>query len=282
MSPMRLSEMTPGMMPLVKEMRGNETMNVYQTINAIQKALNKTGITKDHKNDQQGYKFRGIDDVYNALSPLMAEHGLCILPRVLGRTSTERATKNGGVLFSVIVEVEFDFIASSDGSKHTVKIYGEAMDSGDKATNKALSAAYKYACLEAFAIPTEGDNDADKTTHEPNTVTREPASYVAKKEAEKAAVTPGELEVVRFIPSRVVFCEGKGKGAGKTFSEIYDGPTKYGGNEMQGQLAQSAVDSGKEINLCFKRNGNYLNVTPSGVKLVDPVKTDDIIEEIGF
>ena len=40
------------------------------------------------------------------------------------------------------------------------------MDSGDKATNKAMSAAYKYAAMQAFAIPTEGDNDADSTTHE--------------------------------------------------------------------------------------------------------------------
>lgn len=40
------------------------------------------------------------------------------------------------------------------------------MDSGDKATNKAMSAAYKYAAFQAFAIPTEGDNDADGSTHE--------------------------------------------------------------------------------------------------------------------
>ena len=40
------------------------------------------------------------------------------------------------------------------------------MDSADKATNKAMSAAYKYAAIQAFCIPTEGDNDADATTHE--------------------------------------------------------------------------------------------------------------------
>ena len=42
--------------------------------------------------------------------------------------------------------------------------YGEAMDSADKSTNKAMSAAYKYMCLQVFCIPTEGDNDADGTT----------------------------------------------------------------------------------------------------------------------
>jgi hypothetical protein len=69
------------------------------------------------------------------------------------------------VLFYVTVEAEFDFVSSQDGSKHTVKTYGEAMDSGDKATNKAMSAAYKYAAFQTFCIPTEGDNDADAHTH---------------------------------------------------------------------------------------------------------------------
>jgi ERF superfamily len=99
-------------------------------------------------------------------TPLLARHGLCILPRVTSRDVTERASKNGGVLFYVTVAMEFDFVAAEDASKHTVVMYGEAMDSGDKATNKAMSAAYKYACMQAFSIPTEGDNDADAQTHE--------------------------------------------------------------------------------------------------------------------
>lgn len=140
-------------------------MKVYQAITAVQAALSKEGISKNRKNTQQGYQFRGIDDVYNALSPMLAEHQLCILPRCLSRSVVERETKNGGVLFYVTVEAEFDFVSAEDGSKHTVKTFGEAMDSGDKATNKAMSAAYKYAAFQAFAIPTEGDNDADAVTH---------------------------------------------------------------------------------------------------------------------
>lgn len=141
-------------------------MNVYQAINKIQSALARQGITKDKRNAQQGYNFRGIDDVYNALSPLLAEHGLCILPRMLSRQCEERQTAKGGTLFYVTVEAEFDFVSAEDGSKHVVRTFGEAMDSGDKATNKAMSAAYKYAAFQAFAIPTEGDNDADAQTHQ--------------------------------------------------------------------------------------------------------------------
>lgn len=141
-------------------------MKVYQAINSVQAALAQTGITKDRKNQQQGYSFRGIDDVYNALAPLLAKNGLCILPRILSRQCVERETAKGGTLFYVTVEAEFDFVCAEDGSKHVVRTFGEAMDSGDKATNKAMSAAYKYAAFQAFAIPTEGDNDADASHHE--------------------------------------------------------------------------------------------------------------------
>lgn len=139
---------------------------IYKAINAVQAALAQEGIGKDRKNDQQGYKFRGIDDVYNALAPLLARHGLCILPRCTERICVERTNAKGTALFYVTVCAEFDFVASEDGSKHTVTTYGEAMDSGDKATNKAMSAAYKYAAMQAFSIPTEGDNDADAHAHE--------------------------------------------------------------------------------------------------------------------
>jgi hypothetical protein len=143
--------------------------SVYAKIAAVQGALASTGIGKDRTNSTPGanYRFRGIDDVYNALAPLLATHGLCILPRVVAHTLTERGkTKNGNAIFSAVVDAEFDFVSADDGSCHVIRTVGEAMDSSDKATNKAMSAAYKYAAFMAFAIPTEGDNDADANTHE--------------------------------------------------------------------------------------------------------------------
>lgn len=139
-------------------------MSVYKAINAVQADLAKVGIAKDRRAPQ--FVFRGIDDVFNVLSPLLAKHGLCILPRVIEHQQTERQTAKGTVLFYTVIKVEFDFVAAEDGSKHTITTVGEAMDSGDKSSNKAMSAAYKYAALQAFAIPTEGDNDPDAYTHE--------------------------------------------------------------------------------------------------------------------
>jgi hypothetical protein len=152
--------------PMSEIMYEQKPPHVYAAIAEVMAKVAKEGISKSRKNQQQGYNFRGIDDVYNALAPFLSEAKLCILPRVLSRQTTERETKNGNALFYVVLDVEFDLVSGLDASKHTVRVIGEAMDSADKATNKAMSAAYKYACMEVFCIPTEGDNDADATTHE--------------------------------------------------------------------------------------------------------------------
>jgi hypothetical protein len=170
--------------------------HVYAAIAEVTKQMAIAGISKDRKNQQQGYQFRGIDDVLNALAPVLAEHGLCILPKCKERIVTERATQKGGVLFYVVVHADFDFVSAVDGSVHTVSMYGEAMDSADKATNKAMSAAYKYAAIQAFCIPTEGDNDADATTPQPAAKRAAPPKP-SKKELEIIAAFQGLKQ--RFV-----------------------------------------------------------------------------------
>lgn len=151
--------------------------HVYTAIAEVTAELAKVGIGKDRTADMGGkarYKFRGIDDVYNALSGLLAKSKLCLIPRVINRSVSERVTTKsdgrGGtydsVLFYVVLDVDYDLVSAVDGSSHTAHVVGEAMDSGDKATNKAMSAAYKYMAMQLFCIPTEGDNDADATVHE--------------------------------------------------------------------------------------------------------------------
>ena len=164
-----------------------DNLGVYQAISAVQMSLTKGGIKKTQENKYDKYKFRGIDDVYNTLAPMLAEHGLCILPKIISRTCEERISRKGDPLFYVTVNAEFDFVAVSDGSKHTIKMFGEAMDRSDKATNKAMSAAYKYACFQTFCIPTEGDNDADLTSHE---VEQKSKATVTKKSKPKAEPKP--------------------------------------------------------------------------------------------
>jgi hypothetical protein len=161
-------------------------MKVYKAIGLVSNAMSRDGISKARKNTQQGYNFRGIDDVLNALSSALVEAGLVILPRCVEREVVERTTAKGNALFYVTRKVEFDLVCTEDGSKHTVCTYGEAMDSADKATNKAMSAAYKYLALLVFCIPTESTPDADQETHE-----------VAPKKTKTALMT--EEQVVDWI-----------------------------------------------------------------------------------
>jgi hypothetical protein len=138
---------------------------VYAAIAAITAAFSTAGIAKNRKNTQQGYNFRGIDDVYNALSPLLVQHRLLILPRVEERTVMERQSRQGGTLIHVTVKMTFDLVSAEDGSRERVSSFGEAMDSGDKATNKALSTAYRYMAMQVFCIPTVG-TDPEQDTYE--------------------------------------------------------------------------------------------------------------------
>lgn len=140
--------------------------HVYTAIKGVMSDIGERGISKDRKNQQQGYSFRGIDDVYNALNGLLAKHDLVIIPTVISRAQTERQSAKGGILIYTTLDVEFEFISAMDGSTHKARTVGEAMDSGDKSSNKAMAAAFKYAAMMVFCIPTEGDNDADATTHE--------------------------------------------------------------------------------------------------------------------
>lgn len=147
------------------------TTSVYAAIANVAAAMCAKGVGKNRKADTGrggSYAFRGIDDFYNALAPELAAAKLCILPRCTARETSERKKADGGALFFTVVTMEFDFVSAEDGSKHTVgPFYGEAMDSGDKATNKAMSAAYKYCVMQAFAIPVEGQTiDSEQDTHE--------------------------------------------------------------------------------------------------------------------
>jgi len=139
-------------------------MKINQAMGKVLKDC--VAIAKDRRNQQQGFQYRGVDDAYNALHPVMAKHGVFTIPRVLKIKREERQTKAGGTLTYTIMDVEYDFICCEDGSKITAgPIKGEAMDTADKSCNKALAMAHKYILFQTFMIPTEQE-DADATTYD--------------------------------------------------------------------------------------------------------------------
>lgn len=129
-----------------------ETPKIFSAINAVMRDLG--AVTKDKRNQQQGFNYRGVDDVMNALNPQMVKHNLFCVPEVIRQEREERKTVKGNNLIYSIVTMRYTLYAE-DGSSIQAVVVGEGMDSGDKATNKAMAIAYKYAMFQIFSIPTE-------------------------------------------------------------------------------------------------------------------------------
>src|SRR5690242_13529352 len=116
----------------------NNQGKIFKAIPAIMAEVGH--ISKDRKNPQQGYAFRGIDDVYAAVQLVLAKHGVFVVPRVLEYAWEERQTKSGGAMFHLRSKIAHTFYADDGSSVESITL-GESMDSGDKSANKAMSAA---------------------------------------------------------------------------------------------------------------------------------------------
>ncbi len=162
-------------------------MSIYKQIPAIMAEVG--AIEKNRKGQGISYAFRGIDDIYSALQPLLAKHKVFYAPNVISQVREQRESKSGGVLTYSILTVEYTFFAE-DGSNFKLVTVGEAMDSSDKSSNKAMSAALKYAMLQLFCIPTEEEKDTEYQNHGPSFPpqavqapvgnSEDPGSYVIK------------------------------------------------------------------------------------------------------
>lgn len=138
-------------------------MNIYESITKIMEEIPAIG--KDQTNKTQGFKYRGIDNVMNTLQPLLSKNKVFIVPQILEQTREERTTNKGGNLIYSICKIKYIFYAE-DGTYIEAVTVGEGMDSGDKATNKAMAIAMKYALFQVFCIPTEEMKEPDGETPE--------------------------------------------------------------------------------------------------------------------
>lgn len=133
--------------------------NIYTAISNVMAEIG--AIPKDKQGN--GFKYRGIDDVMDALHPILSKNKVFIVPEVIDQSREEKQSKSGGALNYSICKIKYTFYAD-DGSNISATVIGEAMDSGDKATNKSMAIAFKYACFQVFCIPLE--DDPDKDSHE--------------------------------------------------------------------------------------------------------------------
>ena len=117
-------------------------------------------VEKNGMNQQQGFKFRSIDDTVASVRKALIKHNVAIVPEVVNVEKSTYQTKSGAVMNVSDVLVNYLFIAE-DGSSVVATMAGQASDSGDKAVSKALSMAFKYLCFQTFLCGTDGDPDAE-------------------------------------------------------------------------------------------------------------------------
>lgn len=168
-------------------------MNIYESITKIMEEVPAIG--KEKLNTQQNFKFRGIDDVMNALQPLLAKYKVFIVPQIIEQIREERTSSKGGKLIYSICKIKYTFYAE-DGTFIEATTIGEGMDSGDKATNKAMAIAMKYALFQVFCIPTEEIKDPDDET--PNESINKSEEKIMEEELDML-VTEQEAKTVYAI-----------------------------------------------------------------------------------
>ena len=179
-------------------------MNIYEAISRCMEEIGAVG--KDAVNKQQGFKYRGIDAVMNAINPALVKNHVFIVPEVLEQQRQERTTSKGSVLIYSICRIKYTFYAE-DGSCIEAVTVGEGMDSGDKATNKAMAIAFKYACFQVFCIPTEEMKDPDEETQDPVKPQFNPATQDPVKPQFNPA-TPEQLRKLNeFIMAYAGMCK---------------------------------------------------------------------------
>lgn len=138
-------------------------LNIINLLSAVMEDVG--AVHKGDQNASQGFSFRGVDAVVNAVSPALKKHGVVVVPNVRNvERSTVEVGRNRTPMGHVQVVVEYIFSAP-DGSSLTCSAAGEAMDSGDKATPKAMSVAFRTALLQALCLPTD-EPDPDATAYE--------------------------------------------------------------------------------------------------------------------
>lgn len=137
-----------------------EKRTIFAALSAIQSDLAKVGIEKAQRNQHGNYNFRGIDDVLNALAPILSAHGVVIMPSVQGFGIEQVTTTGGKPSRAATITVDY-YIYDKHGDHVVHRAVGEAMDSSDKSLNKAMTAAFKYFIFQAFCIPVHGQEDAD-------------------------------------------------------------------------------------------------------------------------
>lgn len=164
---------------------------IYERMSAVMREVGSIG--KDNRNQQQGYAFRGIEDVYAAVYQAMTKHKVFNTCKVLETSSEQVVNSRGTKGYRILNRYEYTF-HTTDGSSISTEAIGEAVDYGDKAANKAASISHKYAIIQAFCIPTKDIMpDPDAESHN---LAAKPQPRVDKPQSKKPSMPQDRVDAL--------------------------------------------------------------------------------------
>jgi len=135
---------------------------IFEALGAVMEGVQSVG--KKDRNNQQGYDFRGIDAVVNAVGPHLRKHGVIVVPAKSEARYRDVQTSTGKPSRECTVTVTYRFFGPA-GDHIDCEVPGESMDFGDKGAPKAMSVAFRVALLQALCIPTH-DPEPDAQSYE--------------------------------------------------------------------------------------------------------------------
>lgn len=200
------------------EPKQRQAEQIYALMNKVMADIG--AVPKGQRNAAQGYNFRGIDDALAAVQPVLVKHGIILVPEVIASDVRDASIgKNATPGARVVLTVKHTFFAP-DGSSVSAVTVGEGLDTSDKACNKAMSGAFKYAIFETFCIPTDEqachDSDHESPQIDP------PAKPADKKRllAEVAKYRGDETDISHTEFVKNVIAGMYGEGAQLTVAQL--------------------------------------------------------------
>lgn len=247
-----------------KKVEGRD-LNLYQKLAAITGDVG--AIAKDGNNSQQNFKFIEYAAVAGRLRELFAKYGVVIVPRMVQQSKQLRSVNGKAV--SVLIDFTYTVVnADSPDDKFTVTWTGEAIDYGDKATNKAATSALKYYLMRQLNISEKGD---DPDAESPQVVA--PAAP-RRQPAPKKSSTPDDAAA-----AKVVFPQGEVAYAKKT-----EKPTRLPASDDQlsaiaAQFAKMGIDDAETRHgFVVEKIGRDI----ASAKDLTRAEAKDLLEELQF
>lgn len=237
----------------MSESSNNSKGLIYEKIPKIMADAKAVG--KDQTNQIQKFKYRGIEDVYNGIQDAMSKHGVFTTQKLIWEKVKEIKSQKGTAGIHVRSKYRFRFFAEDGSFVHTECI-GEGLDYGDKASNKSLSVAHKYALTTTFCLKYADLDDPDAETPEERGPDKEFKSRQYTSQAPVETISDAQIKRLYTLASNHGWSQDEVKQIiGPLTGWGYDSTRKLKPNQYDWLTKKIEFSSFEELSVDLKARG---------------------------